>query len=66
MKTGKTMRVGRSNYLKQWFLLRLFEDCIGQLPIRACLADPEELLSALHNEAIRTGAAESVQKKAEC
>lgn len=58
MKTTRPMRIGRSNLLKQWFLLQLFGDRIGRKPIRAgALADAKQVLAELHDEVIRSGAA---------
>lgn len=61
MQSTKPMRVGRSNQLKQWFLLCLFGDRIGRLPIRAAtLIDADEVLAELHDEVIRSGAADPI------
>jgi hypothetical protein len=63
MQKGSPMRSGRSIWLKQWFIVILFKDKIGQHNIS--VHDLEEsglLLKKLRDEVIRCKAAEVITK----
>ena len=64
MGAGKPMRVDRSNLLKQWFMLRIFEHAVGRsrLPLSQ-LAEQGPLLERLREVVLRRGAASPIHEQ---